>query len=140
MNIKIKYWPDAHKLEINPKGDWIDLYVYENTALKAGEFKYIPLGVAMELPLGYEGIMAPRSSTFKNWGIIQANSIGIFDNSFNGPDDQWMMPVYATRDVNIPKDTRLCQFRLFVNQQPVTFIEDSLEKNESRGGWGSSGL
>jgi len=74
--IRIKYYPGSPKLVMNNRGDWCDLYVYEDVTLKAGEFKYIPLGIAMELPEGYEGILAPRSSTFKRWGLLQANSIG----------------------------------------------------------------
>ena len=83
MNIRIKYFTDQiDKLAKIAKGDWIDLRSAETIELKAGDFKLIPLGVAMQLPEGYEAHIAPRSSTFKNWGILQTNSIGIIDNSY----------------------------------------------------------
>ena len=73
--IKIKYFTDKiDKLSyIDGKSDWIDLRAAENVKLKKDEFYLIPLGVAMELPKGYEAHIVPRSSTFKNWGIIQTN-------------------------------------------------------------------
>lgn len=131
--------PEMPKLEKTERGDWIDLYTNEDVSMKAGDFKYIDLGVAIALPEGLEAIMAPRSSTFKHWGLLQANSIGIFDNSFCGPEDIWKFPAYATRDVEIPKFTRLCQFRTLPNQLPVDFKEVDKLQNPSRGGWGSSG-
>lgn len=140
MDIKIKYFYGAHKLELNPNGDWIDLYTNEDVWLEEGDYFYVSLGVAMELPEGYEAIIAPRSSTFKNWGLLQANSIGVVDNSFNGPDDEWKLPVYSTREVHIPKDTRLCQFRIIKNQPKLNFIESDLLKNDNRSGFGSTGL
>ena len=107
VEIPIHYLPGSPELIINDKGDWIDLFVYEDTTLKAGERTYISMGISMALPQGYEAIMAPRSSTFKRWGILQTNSIGIIDNSYRGTDDIWMMPALATRDITIPKGTRL---------------------------------
>ena len=97
--IRIKYFTDKiEKLDyIDGKSDWIDLRASEEVELKAGEFKLIPLGVAMEIPQGYEAHLAPRSSTFKTWGLIQTNSMGIIDNSYCGDEDMWRMPVYATR-------------------------------------------
>ena len=87
----------------NYQGNWIDLRAAEDVALKAGEFKLIPLGIAMELPRGYEAHVVPRSSTFKNYGIIQVNHQGVVDGpdretgegGYCGNDDQWFMPVYA---------------------------------------------
>lgn len=76
VEIDIRYLPGALELTINDYGDWIDLYCYEDTLLKAGESTYISQGIAMKLPEGYEAIMAPRSSTFKRWGLIQTNGIG----------------------------------------------------------------
>lgn len=139
--IKIKYLPGAHKLEKINQGDWIDLYTYENTFCKKGAYTLINLGVAMELPEGYEGHLAPRSSTFKKWGIIQANHVGIFDNSFCGDNDIWCMPAIAlNNDIIIPKNTRLCQFRIVKNQPEIIFDEVETLGNKDRGGWGTTGL
>lgn len=138
--IKIKYKPGAHKLEKTARGDWIDMYTYEDITLKKGDFRILDLGVAMELPEGYEGHLCPRSSTFKNWKLIQANHMGIFDHSYCGNNDIWGMPVYAFEDVVIPKDTRLCQFRIVKQQPTINFIEVDDLGNPDRDGWGSSGL
>jgi DUTP diphosphatase dut len=141
MNIRIKYFTDQiDKLTKITQGDWIDLRSAETIELKAGDFKLIPLGVAMQLPEGYEAHIAPRSSTFKNWGILQTNSIGIIDNSYCGDNDQWLMPVYATRDAIINQNDRVCQFRIVANQPSIEFIEvDSLD-GQGRGGFGSTGV
>lgn len=138
--VKVRYLPGAHKLSMIDIGDWCDLYTYEDVTLKKEEFAYINLGVAIQLPYEHEALIAPRSSTFKSWGLIQANSIGIIDNSFCGDYDIWMMPVYATRDVTIPKDTRLCQFRILQNQPRLMLTEVESLDNTSRGGWGSTGV
>ena len=139
--IRIKYFSD----QIPPltyvagKSDWIDLYTAETVTLKAGESALIPLGVAMALPEGYEAHVAPRSSTFRNYGLIQSNGVGIVDGSYRGDNDQWRVPVYATRDVTVEAGSRICQFRIFQNQPPVQFqICDHLE-NADRGGFGSTG-
>ena len=137
--IKVNVLVDGCRPKQFDNGDWVDLYTSEDIVLKPGDFKYIPLGVAMELPKGYEALMAPRSSTFKNWGLLQSNSIGVFDESFCGDDDQWMFPVYATREVKIPKGTRLCQFRVIEHQPAIEFDEVETLGNPNRGGWGSSG-
>ena len=141
MNIRIKYFTDQiDKLAKIAQGDWIDLRSAETIELKAGDFKLIPLGVAMQLPEGYEAHIAPRSSTFKNWGILQTNSIGIIDNSYCGDNDQWLMPVYATRDTIINQNDRICQFRIVANQPSIEFTEvDSLD-GQGRGGFGSTGV
>ena len=141
MQIKIKYFTDQiDKLAKITQGDWIDLRSAETIALQAGDFKLIPLGVAMQLPAGYEAHIAPRSSSFKNWGILQTNSIGIIDNSYCGDNDQWLMPVYATRDTIINQNDRICQFRIVKNQEPVEFITVEHLDNSDRGGFGSTGV
>lgn len=141
MQIKIKYFTDQiDKLTKITQGDWIDLRSAETIALKAGDFKLIPLGVAMQLPAGYEAHIVPRSSSFKNWGILQTNSIGIIDNSYCGDNDQWLMSVYATRDTIINQNDRICQFRIVKNQEPVEFITVEHLDNSDRGGFGSTGI
>lgn len=138
--ILVKYLPGAPHLEQVEYGSWIDLYVYEDVTLKAGERKYISQGVAMKLPDGYEAIMASRSSTFKRWGLIQTNSIGVIDQTYAGNDDIWMYPCIATRDVTIPAGTRICQFRIQKEQPQIFFQEVENLNAESRGGLGSSGV
>lgn len=139
--IKIKYHDsDLIKLEKNSKGDWIDLRCSEDVELKAGDFKLLPLGVSMSLPYGYEAHIVPRSSTFKNYGIIQTNHMGIVDRSYCGDNDQWMMAVYATRDTLIHKNDRVCQFRIMRNQPFIYFDEVETLGNKSRGGFGSTGV
>lgn len=140
QTIDIKYWPGAAHLTITDTGDWIDLYTYEETVLHEGEHTLIPLGVAMKLPEGYEANIAPRSSTFKRWGVLQPNAPSVIDNSYSGDADQWMYPVYATRTITIPKDTRLCQFRINRIQPHITFNEVSSLSSKSRGGFGTSGV
>lgn len=139
--IKIKYFTeDIDKLTyIDGKSDWIDLRASETVELRAGEFKLIPLGVAMELPAGYEAHVVPRSSTFKNYGILQTNSCGIIDGSYCGDQDMWRMPVYATRDTVIGKNERICQFRIVANQPKIVFDEVTSLRGENRGGFGSTG-
>lgn len=140
VEIPIRYLSGSPVLEITEKGDWIDLYCYEDTTLHAGERAYISQGVSMALPEGYEAIVAPRSSTFKRWGILQSNSIGVIDNSFRGNEDIWQFPAYATRDVTIPKGTRICQFRIQEKQPEINFTPVLDLNNESRGGLGSTGV
>lgn len=139
--IRIKYFSDKiDRMEyIDGKSDWIDLRASETVELKAGEFKLIPLGVAMELPAGYEAHVVPRSSTFKNYGILQVNSCGIIDGSYCGDEDMWRMPVYATRDTVIAANDRICQFRIMKNQPVIEFDEVKFLGNDSRGGFGSTG-
>ena len=137
--IKIKYLADIDKIKPIEKGDWVDLRVAEDVYMKRGEYKLIPLGVAIQLPKGYEALVAPRSSTFKNFGIIQANSLGIIDETYCGNNDQWHFPAYSTRLVYIPKNTRICQFRI-IEHQPEVILEEVEElNNEDRGGIGSTG-
>ena len=139
--IKIKYFTDKiDKLTyIDGKSDWIDLRAAEEVALKKGEFKLIPLGVAMELPEGYEAHVVPRSSTFKNFGIIQTNHQGVIDCSYCGDNDQWFMPAYAVRDTQIHINDRLCQFRILENQPKLSFEQVQSLDNADRGGHGSTG-
>lgn len=137
--IKIKYLKDIEKIEKISKGDWIDLRAAEDVELKNGEFKIIPLGVAMEIPRGYEAHLAPRSSAFKKWGIIQTNSIGVIDNSYSGDNDEWGMPVIAMRDTKINKNDRICQFRIVESQPEIEFVEVDTLGNADRGGFGSTG-
>ena len=139
--IKIKYLSDKiEKLRyIDGKSDWIDLRAAERIELKAGEFKLIPLGIAMQLPKGYEAHIVPRSSTFKNYGIIQTNHCGIVDESYCGNNDQWFMPAYALRDTVIEVNDRICQFSIFELQPALAFVETEDLGNEDRGGHGSTG-
>lgn len=139
--IKIKYFTDQiERLDyIEGKSDWIDMRASEEVTLHAGDFALIPLGVAMELPEGYEAHLVPRSSTFKNWGIIQTNSMGVVDCSYCGDNDMWRMPVYATRDTVIHVGDRIAQFRIMKNQPIIVFEEVSHLGNADRGGFGSTG-
>ena len=112
VEISIKYFENFHGEKIEPirkvdKGDWIDLRANETISLRKGDFRLIPLGVGMILPSGYEAHVAPRSSTFKNWGVIQVNSVGVIDNSYSGNNDQWFLPIYATRDTTIQRNERI---------------------------------
>lgn len=140
-NIKIKYFTD--KIErltyIDGKSDWIDMRAAEDMVLKAGEFRLIPLGVAMELPQGYEAHVVPRSSTYKNFGIIQTNHMGIIDETYCGDNDQWFFPAYALRDTEIHAGDRICQFRIMEHQPPIVFDEVESLGHEDRGGHGSTG-
>ena len=139
--ITIKYFTDKiEKLTyIDGKSDWIDLRAAEDVALKAGEFKLIPLGVAMKLPQGYEAHIVPRSSTFKNFGIIQTNHYGIIDESYCGDNDQWYFPAYALRDTEIHVNDRICQFRIMEHQPELIFEETEVLGHADRGGHGSTG-
>ena len=139
--IKVKYFHDDMEelCYVAGKSDWIDLRSAVEVTLKAGEFRLIPLGVAIALPKGYEAHIAPRSSTFKNYGILQTNSVGVVDCSYCGDNDQWHMPVYATRDVTIEKGARICQFRIMENQPQLHFTRVEHLDAPDRGGFGSTG-
>lgn len=141
MNIRIKYFTDKiEKLRyIDGKSDWIDLRAAEDVTLKKGEWKLIPLGVAMQLPEGYEAHIVPRSSTYKNFGIIQTNHCGVVDASYCGDNDQWFMPVLAVRDTEIHINDRICQFRIMENQPKIEFEEADHLEGKDRGGFGSTG-
>ena len=142
VNIKIKYFDDEiEKLKyIDGKSDWIDLRASEDVVLKKGEFKLIPLGIAMELPKGYEAHVVPRSSTFKNFGLIMTNSEGIIDNTYCGDNDMWKFPAIAMRDTVVHKNDRICQFRIMRNQPTIEFEEVNTLGNEDRSGFGATGV
>lgn len=137
--IRIRYLRDINKIERFNTGDWIDLRAAEDVSMVAGQFKLIPLGVAMELPSGYEALVAPRSSTFKNLGILLANSIGIIDESYRGDNDEWHFPAYAVKDTFIRKNERICQFRIIKHQPMIHLMEVEHLGNEDRRGIGSTG-
>ncbi len=141
LKIKIKYFSkNIEKLRfIEGKSDWIDLRAAQDIELKKGEFALIPLGVAMQLPEGYEAHVVPRSSTFKNFGIIQTNSMGVIDETYCGDNDEWKMPVYAIRDTKIMLNDRICQFRIMKHQEEFDFIESDKLSEINRGGFGSTG-
>lgn len=141
QTIKIKYLSkEIDKLDyIAGKSDWIDLRAAEEVELKEGEFKLIPLGIAMQLPKGYEALMAPRSSTLKNFGITQTNSIGVIDETYCGDNDQWYFPAEAKRDTVIHVGDRICQFRIIEHQPQLHFEEVTSLGNEDRGGFGTTG-
>lgn len=137
--IKIKYLRDIEPIVQTKNGDWIDLRAGKDMQLVAGKYYQIPLGVAMELPKGYEAIVAPRSSTFRNYGALAANSIGIVDESYKGDNDEWHFLVFATLDSFIPKNTRICQFRIVKHQPRLNLLRVANLGNADRGGLGSSG-
>lgn len=148
--IKIKYHEEGlEKIEKIEQGDWIDLRAAEDTFIPLMDMKLVNLGVSIQLLEGYEAHLAPRSSTFKKWGVIQTNSVGVIDESYCGDDDIWMIPLYCLKahdkDVNgvdgtlIKKNDRICQFRIMKTQEEVELVEVDTLNNESRGGFGSTG-
>ena len=137
--IKIKYFADIEPIALIQNGDWIDLRAAEDVHLKKGEFRLISLGVGMKLPDGYEAHIAPRSSTYKNFKIMQCNSIGIVDNSYSGPQDCWKYPAIAMEDTVIHKNDRICQFRIMKKQPEIRFETVKELEGKSRGGFGSTG-
>jgi dUTP pyrophosphatase len=137
--IKIRYLRDIKKIEKFNVGDWIDLRAGKDVILKAGEYKMIPLGVAMELPHGYEALVAPRSSIFKKYGLMSANSIGIIDETYKGDNDEWNFLAYAVWDTKIHKNERICQFRIIEHQPLIHLQEVETLGNPDRGGIGSTG-
>lgn len=141
INLKVKYFSeDIEKLRyIDGKSDWIDLRSAADVELEAGEFKLIPLGIAIELPHGYEAHVVPRSSTFKNFGVLQVNSMGVIDETYCGDNDQWFMPVLAVRDTKICVNDRICQFRIMEHQPVLTFEQVDHLEGADRGGFGSTG-
>ena len=169
QKIYIKLFGDAEQLTIKKQGDWIDLRTNkevnlkfptiktiktESSPLKKVDFDFdlIPLGVGMILPKGMEAHVVPRSSTFKKWNILLANSQGIIDNTYCGDEDEWKFPAIALGDVKIPKGTAIAQFKI-VPSQRATFwqklkwlFSSGIEliyvlslKRENRGGFGSTG-
>jgi len=141
QKIKIKYISDKiDKLTyVDGKSDWIDLRASEDVDFKAGEWKLIPLGIAIALPEGYEAHVVPRSSTYKNYGLIQTNHMGVIDCSYCGDNDQWFVPMYAMRDTHVGVNERICQFRIIENQPRIEFEEVDHLSDVDRGGFGSTG-
>lgn len=146
--IKVKYINDSEPIGKISVGDWIDLRVAEDIVMEIGEYKLLPLGVAMELPKGYEAIVAPRSSTFKKYGIILVNGIGIIDETYCGDNDQWHFPAMCLQSrlfengkhiTKIPKGERICQFRIIKHQPEIDLVEVEILGNADRGGIGSTG-
>ena len=142
QKIYIKYHNQntAGKIVHIENGDWIDLRAAETVEMKAGDYRLISLGVSMLLPDGYEAHMAPRSSTFKNFGILQTNGVAVIDRSYCGDDDVWRYPAFAMRDTIIHEGDRICQFRIMKKMEPVEFIEVNHLGTQSRGGFGSTGI
>lgn len=141
VEIKVKYLRNIPKLKCIKCGDWIDLFVGKDIEIPVNTFTLIPLGVAMELPTGYEAIIVPRSSTFKRYGLIQTNSIGVIDESYKGDSDEWLFPVLSVaQHVYLKKGTRICQFRIIKHQPLCKFIEVTTLGNEDRGGFGGTGV
>ena len=152
LKIKIKTFKDQILPEIISKGDWIDLRAAEDYNLKPGEYRLLNLGVAMELPKGFEAIVVPRSSTFRNYGILCANSFGVIDYSYNGDMDEWKFPAFSPKGSMILAGDRICQFRIQLSQKATVwqkikwFLSNGIkiEKVErlntiNRGGVGSTG-
>ena len=141
VTLKIKYICEGMEplRYIDGKSDWIDLRIAETVELKKDEFKLLPLGIAVKLPEGYEAHISPRSSTYKNFGIIQTNHMGVVDESYCGDGDQWFMPALAVRDTRIRTNDRICQFRIMEHQPPLDFQEVEFLTGPDRGGFGSTG-
>lgn len=139
LAVKIKYHTDIQPLEKYDNGDWIDLRAAEDVEMKAGDFRLISLGVSMKLPEGYEAHIVPRSSTYRHWGIIQTNHMGVIDNSYSGNNDIWKFPALAIRDTTIYKNERICQFRIVKKQPSFDFMRTDALDDEDRGGFGTSG-
>ncbi|MDU5491718.1 MAG: deoxyuridine 5'-triphosphate nucleotidohydrolase [Clostridium perfringens] len=152
MIIRIKYFDNATKLKKIIKGNWIDVYANKDVFVKCGERAMVPLGFALELPEGWEGHLAPRSSTFKTWGIIQTNSVGVVDDTYIGDNDQWHMPVYCLQGKEIEsengeevkgtwirKGDKIGQFRIMEVMPEIEFEEVESFGNKDRGGFGTTG-
>ncbi len=142
QTIRIRYLSDKIEKLQPPtnSANWVDLRAAEDVDLKKGDFRLISLGVAMKLPEGYEAHIVPRSSTYKNFGIIQANHHGVVDNAYCGDGDEWKMPVIAMRDTQIRINDRICQFRIERRQPDIIFEEVDHLDSQDRGGFGSTGV
>ena len=139
LKIKIKYLRNVEKIQKIPIGDWIDLRIAERTFMPKNTYKRIPLGIAMELPKGYEAHVVPRSSTCEKFHIIQTNHMGVIDESYCGDNDEWFFPAYSLEATCIPINSRVCQFRIMKKMEPITFIEVIKLGNKNRNGFGSTG-
>lgn len=153
MIIRVKYFEGATRLKKIKKGNWIDVYANKDVFVKVGERAMIPLGFALELPQGWEAHLAPRSSTFKTWGIIQTNSLGVVDDTYIGDNDQWHMPVYCLQGKNkevldgveqngtwVRQGDKIGQFRIMEVMPEIEFKEVESFGNADRGGFGSTGV
>lgn len=145
MKIKIKYLQDATRMNKITKGNWIDVYAYQDTFVPEGERAMINLGFALELPKGWEGHLAPRSSTFKTWGVIQTNSVGVVDDTYIGDNDIWHMPVYCLQAKHdngtwIRTGDKIGQFRIMEVMPEIEFEEVKSFGNQDRGGFGTTGV
>ncbi len=145
MKLRVKYLQDATRMNKITKGNWIDVYAYQDTFVPEGERAMINLGFALELPKGWEGHLAPRSSTFKTWGIIQTNSVGVVDDTYIGDNDIWHMPVYClqAKDENgtwIKTGDKIGQFRIMEVMPEIEFEEVESFGNQDRGGFGTTGV
>lgn len=148
MKVKIRVITDGCMPVRAEGGDWYDLFCARDTLIPSST-RYelnpkptmIPLGVAMEIPENMCAIVAPRSSTPGKHGIVMANSIGVIDNQYKGPNDEWQFPAYGiqARGGVIKKGTRIAQFTL-IRKRNIEFVESDLEENADRGGFGSTGL
>lgn len=149
MKLRIKYFEGATRLQKIAKGNWIDVYANKDVFIKVGDRAMVPLGFALELPQGWEGHLAPRSSTFKTWGIIQTNSIGVVDDTYIGDNDQWHMPVFCLQGKHIEveeqgtwirKGDKIGQFRIMEVMPEIEFEEVDTFGNSDRGGFGTTGV
>lgn len=152
LKVKVKLHDGGKLPQVIKKGDWIDLTTSENVSMRQWEYRNICLGVSMELPKGFEAVVVPRSSTFKKHGVLQTNSFGVIDNSFNSDFDIWHFPAFSMRETSIPEGTRICQFKVQLSQfatpwqkikwlltRSVEFESVYTLGHEKRGGFGSTG-
>ncbi len=141
LELKVKYHDsELIKLEQVEGSDWIDLRSATDIEIEQFESKKISLGISIEIPIGFEAHIAPRSGTFDKYGIIMTNGLGIIDNKYKGNEDIWGMNVWAVRKTKINKNDRICQFRIIEKQPNLIFNEVDDMNNENRGGWGSTGI
>ena len=155
-SIPIRYLDGAKELVINPKGNCIDVYAYEDMFIPYMSYAMINLGFAMQLPKGKIAKLYPRSSTFKTWGLIQTNHTGIIDESYCGNDDIWHLPVQCTMPKQVEKvminghkvtvagtwvkkDDKIAQFEIVDAMEMPTFKKVEDLGNYNRGGFGSTG-
>lgn len=148
MDLRVKYFNNSKKLKRIEKGNWIDVYANKDFFIEEGNNALVPLGFALELPRGWEGHLAPRSSTFKTWGLIQTNSVAVIDDTYIGDNDQWYMPVYCLEGKDIcdgrngtwiRKGDKIGQFRIIEAMPKINFKEVDTFNNADRGGFGTTG-
>lgn len=160
MEMKVKYFEGQDKkLQFIDKGDWIDVFANEDVFIPVNSMGLVPLGFALELPEGYEAILAPRSSTYRNWGVIQTNSIGVIDESYRGNEDEWLIPLYCLTAIEqlsidagfkypliltgayVRKGDKIAQFRIQekMPRKQISIVEVDELEGDDRGGFGSTG-